>query len=421
MARSRQYPPSVKPGIPKLPPLPSGWRYATFGELTQVVKRRAELDDAATYQLVTAKRSRGGIVPRERLTGRQIKTKTQFFCHADDFLISRRQIIHGACGVVPRSLDGAVVSNEYTTLRVNGGLLLPYLEALSHTTYFQRTCFHSSIGVDVEKMIFKLEDWLRCRVPIPPLPEQNRIAAILSSVDEAIQATLAVIEQTRRVKEGLLQDLLTRGIGHTRFKETDIGKIPESWEVRPLGSLCKIRSGGTPSRGNAAYWGGSIPWVKTGQVNYQVINTADEFITQEGIENSAATVFPAGTILMAMYGQGATRGRVGFLGIPAATNQACAAFLDPKVDASYLYQFLVAAYDALRRMGREGTQKNLSAALLKDIPVPVPPREEQEILASKVVVLDKSILQNQETLSRLRKAKDGLLQELLTGKVRVPV
>ncbi len=72
-------------------------------------------------------------------------------------------------------------------------------------------------------------------VLLPPLAEQKKIAAILSSVDEAIQATEAVIEQTRRVKDGLLQDLLTRGIGHTRFKQTEIGEIPESWEVRQLG------------------------------------------------------------------------------------------------------------------------------------------------------------------------------------------
>ena len=74
-------------------------------------------------------------------------------------------------------------------------------------------------------------------LPLPPLPEQKKIAAILSSVDEAIQATEAVIEQTRRVKDGLLQDLLTRGIGHSRFKQTEIGEIPESWEVQLLDTV----------------------------------------------------------------------------------------------------------------------------------------------------------------------------------------
>lgn len=286
MARSNQYPPSVKPGIPTRPSLPNGWRFVALGDLVHVVKRPATLDDSAEYQLVTAKRSRGGIVPRERLKGSEIKTQTQFFCEADDFLISRRQIIHGACGVVPASLAGAVVSNEYATLRVNGRLALPFLEALSHTTYFQQTCFQSSIGVDVEKMIFKLEDWLRYEVPLPPLPEQKKIAAILSAVDEAIQATEAVIAQTRRVKEGLLQDLLTRGIGHTRFKQTEIGEIPEEWEVRRLGRLAEFVTSG--SRGWGQYY------AKEGALFVRITNLTRESISID-LTDAKYVALPSGT------------------------------------------------------------------------------------------------------------------------------
>lgn len=181
MARSRQYPPSVDPGLPVEPSLPSGWHRTTFGEALQVVERPVVLGDGAEYQLVIAKRSRRGIVPRERLRGHAILTKTQFEVLAGDFLISRRQIIHGACGVVPASLEGAIVSNEDATLRPRDGLLTEYLQYLTHTSYFQRTCFHSSVGVDVEKMVFKLDDWMRFPVHLPLVSEQRRIASILSS------------------------------------------------------------------------------------------------------------------------------------------------------------------------------------------------------------------------------------------------
>ena len=120
MSRSSLYPPSVDPGFPSLGPVPTGWTRTTFGSALEKVERPLDLELDRKYRLVTAKRNRGGIVLRSELLGSEILTKTQFAARAGDFLISRRQIIHGACGVVPEDLDGAVVSNEYSTLRTLG-------------------------------------------------------------------------------------------------------------------------------------------------------------------------------------------------------------------------------------------------------------------------------------------------------------
>src|SRR5450432_4168183 len=141
MARSSLYPPSVDPGFPELPKTPDGWTRTTFGSVLEVVERPLKLDPEAKYRLVTAKRNRGGITLRSEMSGREILTKTQFEAKERDFLISRRQIIHGACGVVPPGLDGAVVSNEYSILRTRPNLLMDYLGHYSHSPYFQRTCF----------------------------------------------------------------------------------------------------------------------------------------------------------------------------------------------------------------------------------------------------------------------------------------
>jgi type I restriction enzyme S subunit len=217
------------------------------------VERPINLVDEVEYQLVTAKRSRGGVVARSRLLGRDVLTKTQFLIERDDFLMSNRQIIHGGCGIVPPALDGAVVSNEYSVLRPNSKLSLEFLGYLSHSIYFQQTCFHASVGVDVGKMIFDCERWQEFKIHVPPLYEQRRIAEILSTVDDAIAATRAVIEQTRKVKRRVLECLLTKGIGHARFKQTEIGEIPEGWEVVELIDASEAVTVGIASSATHAY------------------------------------------------------------------------------------------------------------------------------------------------------------------------
>src|ERR1035441_3464891 len=129
-----------------------------------------------------------------------------------------------------------------------------------------------------------------------------------------------------------------------------------------VGDIAKVVSGGTPSRNNPGFWGGTIPWVKTGAIHYCWIAEADEWITKAGLENSAARVLPKGTILMAMYGQGKTRGQVAILGIDAAINQACAALLlHEGCDRNFVYQQLAFRYDSIRKLSNSGSQENLNA------------------------------------------------------------
>ncbi|MCL4182548.1 MAG: restriction endonuclease subunit S [Burkholderiaceae bacterium] len=203
------YPASVQPGVPNLPPSPHGWRRASLGRHLSEVRRTADLSPNNVYRLVTVKRSRGGVELRESLPGRDIKTPSQFYVRDGDFLISKRQIVHGACGIVPAELDGAIVSNEYAVLNSDGQIDLRFLRYLSESRYFQQTCFHSSIGVHVEKMIFKTERWLRWPFNIPPLPVQQRIVEVLDTARREIELISAQIDRLKREKAALMADLLT--------------------------------------------------------------------------------------------------------------------------------------------------------------------------------------------------------------------
>jgi type I restriction enzyme S subunit len=131
--------------------------------------------------------------------------------------------------------------------------------------------------------------------------------------------------------------------------------------------LATVTSGGTPKRGRKSYWDGNIPWVTTSQINFCQIDRVAEYITEEGLRNSAAKLFPKGTILIALYGQGQTRGRVGILRIEASTNQACGAIQvdTTKASSAFIFYSLQARYDAIRNLSNDGGQKNLRGAIVK--------------------------------------------------------
>lgn len=196
--------------------------------------------------------------------------------------------------------------------------------------------------------------------------------------------------------------------------------LPEGWISRPLEQIAKISSGGTPSRANAAFWGGNIPWVTTAEVNSSLICDTKEKITQLGLENSSAKLYQPGTILLAMYGQGKTRGQVAMLGIQAATNQACAAIvLKQNFDRDFYFYYLQSRYESLRELSNSGSQENLSAGLIKEITVPIPPPIEQARIAEVLATWDKAMATVERLLKNSQYQKKALTQQLLTGKKRL--
>ena len=196
--------------------------------------------------------------------------------------------------------------------------------------------------------------------------------------------------------------------------------VPEGWRLSTIEEVSNVSSGGTPSRKNDKYWDGKIPWATTAEVQFKTIFETKEKITTEGLNNSSAKLFPKNTILMAMYGQGKTRGQVAKLGIKATTNQACAAIiLNDEYDVDYYYHFLVSRYKYIREMSNSGGQENLSGGIVKSIQVPVPPLPEQKKIAQILSTWDKAITTTEQLLANSQQQKKALMQQLLTGKKRL--
>ncbi len=205
------------------------------------------------------------------------------------------------------------------------------------------------------------------------------------------------------------------------YKLTEVGMIPEDWEVKRIADFASVGSGGTPSRAIAAYWNGSIPWITTSQIDFGTIYEAQQFITDEGLQNSAAKLLPAGTLLMALYGQGKTRGKVGVLGSPASTNQACASIaLDESVSREFILQYLTSRYEEIRTSSNSGSQENLSGSIVKGLLVASPQLPEQRAIAAALDDMDSLLAGLDRLIAKKRDLKQAAMQQLLTGQTRLP-
>ena len=201
---------------------------------------------------------------------------------------------------------------------------------------------------------------------------------------------------------------------------TEINNIPKHWQVKKLGEVCTTTSGGTPSRGNKRYYDGNIPWVKSGELNKGLIKDTEEKISEEAIKNSSAKIFPKGTLLIALYG--ATIGKLAFLGVDAATNQAvCGIYKNEKIDSNYLYYYLFSKKPSLVKQGIGGAQPNISQGILKNLELPIPPLPEQQLIVSKIEELFSDLENGKQQLllaqQQLKVYRQSLLKWAFEGKL----
>jgi type I restriction enzyme S subunit len=234
-----------------------------------------------------------------------------------------------------------------------------------------------------------------------------REAGVLAIDAAPAGSTKYLLYETESVDGGAWAELST--VAKQPMKR-ETGMLPKGWRYSTLGGIARITSGGTPDRSNPEYWGGDVPWVTTGEIQFNNIT-----------DTTSAKLFPPGTLLMAMYGQGKTRGQVAKLRIEAATNQACAAILlHHNHDPDFYFQYLSSQYDELRELGNAGTQKNLNAGILKGVVVPVPPYDEQRRISSILSTWDQAIATTERLLANSQRRTRDLMATLLSGCRRFP-
>jgi type I restriction enzyme S subunit len=185
----------------------AAWESKTLGTLVSNTERPIVMEDETEYALVTVKRRYGGVVAREVLKGKTISVKSQFLVEANDFLVSKRQIVHDACGLVPAELTGSIVSNEYSVLTAKNGCDIEFFNYFTQQPCVSESFLQSSVGIVIEKMLFKLDWWLKLAFPFPSFAEQQQIADCLSSLDAQLAAHVQKLNVLKTHKQGLLQQL----------------------------------------------------------------------------------------------------------------------------------------------------------------------------------------------------------------------
>ena len=266
--------------------------------------------------------------------------------------------------------------------------------------------------MDTKKLRQKILD-LAIRGKLVPQDPNDEPASVLL---ERIKA-----EKERLIKEGKIKrSKKTTKTSDTPHYENVPFEIPENWVWTTLGNIGIWQSGGTPSRSNKSYYGGNIPWLKTGDLNDGLITNIPEGITEEAVTNSSAKINPTGSVLMAMYG--ATIGKLGILTFPATTNQACCACIEYyAITQYYLFYFLLSHRDIFIAKGGGGAQPNISKEIIVNTAIPLPPLPEQERIIIEIerwfAFIDE-IEQNKTDLQFIiKKTKSKILDLAIHGKL----
>ncbi|HII4332600.1 TPA: restriction endonuclease subunit S [Vibrio parahaemolyticus] len=324
----------------------------------------------------------------------------------------------GRCLFFPEVTEKLSFSGFTIRGRVTSKAILPnYLALLSRSEIVKQQFSKNGGGTNISNLSQQiLNDVV---VPLPTIEEQRKIAKTLSTWDKAIATTEKLIETSKQQKKALMQQLLT---GKKRLVNPETGKVFEgAWEEVKLGDVAAMNSGGTPKSSVSEYYDGKHPWVSIADMTKhgKWISKTEKSLTDEGIANSSARLYPKGTVLYAMY---ASIGECSIATVELCSSQAILGIRpNGNLINIYLYYYLINLKEKIILTGQQGTQSNLNAGMVKGFTIKLPTIVEQQKIASVLTAADKEIEALEAKLAHFKQEKKALMQQLLTGKRRVTV
>ncbi|MGG1341736.1 restriction endonuclease subunit S [Bacillus toyonensis] len=407
------------------------WKYK---QLNEIANRITEKNGDRTDNVLTIS-ARYGLVSQTDYFNKSVASKNlsgYYYLTKGDFAYNKSYSEGYPLGAIKKleRYNQGVVSTLYICFKLNSS----FADSDFYKQYFESGLWNSEVrniaqegGRSHGLLNVGVKEFFEILVPVPPLAEQQKIASILSSVDAAIEKTEVIIEQTEKVKKGLMQQLLTKGVGHANFKKTEMGELPAEWEVVTLGSVAKVQGGYAFKSSDAKEEG--IRWLKIANVGIGDIKWADtSFLPKEYEEEYNEYVLNENDIVMAMtrpiLNNKLKVAVIKLSDIPALLNQrVCRFHLTSIIDREFFYQLARNSYFVkeiqLKIMGTD--PPNVSSKQIEEIQIPLPPKAEQIQIANMLTEIDKKIDKEVQRIKYLQEIKQGLMQSLLTGKVRLKV
>ncbi len=284
--------------------------------------------------------------------------------------------------------------------------------------YLNAACYHDQlipyiVGTKVSSV--SKASVAQTELVVPDYEEQQAIAGILSNIDSEIEALEQKLAKNHQVKKSMMQQLLT---GKKRLPG-----FSGEWQHVRIGSMTAVFSGGTPNTSNPLFWGGTIPWMNSGELNLKIVRQVQGRITKTGMDSSSTHFVPAECVLIGLAGQGKTRGTAAFNTFPLCTNQSIVAiYPNPeKFNSKFLYYKMDTQYEKLRELSSgDGGRGGLNKKLILDYEVAIPKSvDEQAAIATVLTEMDDEIENTEKKLAKYRQVKQGMMQQLLTGNIRL--
>ncbi|KFB77801.1 restriction endonuclease subunit S [Candidatus Accumulibacter cognatus] len=347
--------------------------------------------------------------------------QTRLELQANDLLVCEGGSI-GRTALWNNEVDGCLYQNHLHRLRAKGDKVHPQFGV--YWLWYAFDVANLYFGRGNVTTIPNLSQSKLAELPmaLPPLPEQKKIAHILSTVQRAIEAQERIIQTTTELKKTLMHKLFTEGLRNEPQKQTEIGPVPESWEVVPLSDVCRFQSGGTPSKKNPEFWEGTIPWVSPKDMKRPRLADVEDHISQEALE-SGSKLAPAGSVFVVVRGMILAKTvPVALAEIPMAINQDMKAIVPgPKLRSDFLLYALEALRGNLfKKVGRSGhgtcTLMGHEVAAFK---ISLPDLAKQVEIASAIQNLERKKELHEEKRMQLQDLFRTLLHELMTAKIRI--
>jgi type I restriction enzyme S subunit len=398
-------------------PQPPGWKVVKLADLCdRVTSTYAPVDGGDMPYVGLEHLAQGFPAFVGRGTESDIKSsKTAFQCGDILFGKLRPYLRKGA----QADFDG-VCSTDILAFRAKEVCESEFLRYLIHSDEFVGYAISTTSGVQHPRTSWPALRELR--LTLPPLPEQKKIAHILSTVQRAIEAQERIIKTTIELKKALMHKLFTEGLRGEPQKQTEIGLVPESWEVVELSDVCRFQSGGTPSKQNPEFWQGTIPWVSPKDMKRPRLDDVADHISQEALE-SGSKLAPAGSVFVVVRGMILAKTvPVALAEVPMAINQDMKAIVPgPKLRSDFLLYALETLRENLfKKVGRSGhgtcTLMGHEVAAFK---IPLPDLHTEKEIASVIQNLERKKELHEQKQIQLQALFHTLLHELMTGKVRV--